>query len=428
MLWAGRGGEIEGGLPYAAWPIAHPPLQPICLFNRHRHTLQGPPARARLTLLGRQLGLDPTHAMPCHAMPWTHAKRMEDGGDAHTRSSEASPETLNVVGHRRNRSGGILGSFLRSSKDDGTGTGTGTGKAPAAHNGSDDAHHAQEAGGAKRGSSMATALRQSQGQAVGRQRKGSLRKAAMAKMRERSSSLRKPKTPTIITTTTTSPDPADKAASQSRFSYENAPLNSSSDSGWLPAVSLLASPTLATHPTRDHDRNYPPPLLASPMTMTAPYASTTDDDDVTSYYRPSVAGNDFSFTGPSQGPSTLLAHRRSTRSSRRTSVPAIATPAEIDPAEEWDYSETEWWGWVVLIATWIVFVVGMGSCLGVWTWAWDVGETPYAPPDLEDDATLPITGYYPALIVCTAVTSWVWVVVAWVGMKYFRHAKVGVDG
>ena len=47
---------------------------------------------------------------------------------------------------------------------------------------------------------------------------------------------------------------------------------------------------------------------------------------------------------------------------------------------------------------------------------------------LEDDATLPITGYYPALIVCTAVTSWVWVVVAWVGMKYFRHAKVGVDG
>jgi len=69
----------------------------------------------------------------------------------------------------------------------------------------------------------------------------------------------------------------------------------------------------------------------------------------------------------------------------------------------------------------------MGSCLGVWSWAWDVDETPYAPPDLEDDDTLPITGYYPALMVCTAVMAWVWVVVAWVGMKYFRHAKVGVD-
>ncbi|KAF2024483.1 hypothetical protein EK21DRAFT_44177, partial [Setomelanomma holmii] len=93
----------------------------------------------------------------------------------------------------------------------------------------------------------------------------------------------------------------------------------------------------------------------------------------------------------------------------------------------WDYSETEWWGWVIFIATWTVFVVVMGSCFGVWSWAWDVGETPYAPPDLEDDDTLPITGYYPALMVCTAVMSWVWVVVAWVGMKYFRHAKVVAD-
>jgi len=69
-------------------------------------------------------------------------------------------------------------------------------------------------------------------------------------------------------------------------------------------------------------------------------------------------------------------------------------------------------------------VVGMGSCLGVWSWAWDVGETPYAPPELEDDPTLPIVGYYPALIVLTGVAAWVWVVVAWVGMKYFRHARV----
>lgn len=90
----------------------------------------------------------------------------------------------------------------------------------------------------------------------------------------------------------------------------------------------------------------------------------------------------------------------------------------------WDYSETEWWGWIILIVTWLVFVVGMGSCFGVWSWAWDVGETPYAPPELEDDPTLPIVGYYPALIILTAVMSWVWVVVAWVGMKYFKHANI----
>ncbi|CAI7650968.1 unnamed protein product [Penicillium manginii] len=84
----------------------------------------------------------------------------------------------------------------------------------------------------------------------------------------------------------------------------------------------------------------------------------------------------------------------------------------------WDYSETEWWGWIILVVTWLVFVVGIGSCFEVWSWAWDVGETPYAPPELEDDPTLPIVGYYPALIILTAVMSWVWVIVAWVGMNW----------
>jgi hypothetical protein len=67
----------------------------------------------------------------------------------------------------------------------------------------------------------------------------------------------------------------------------------------------------------------------------------------------------------------------------------------------------------------------MGSCVGVWSWAWDVGETPYAPPELEDDPTLPVVGYYPALLTLTAaVMAWVWAVGAWMGLKYFRHAKM----
>jgi hypothetical protein len=115
-----------------------------------------------------------------------------------------------------------------------------------------------------------------------------------------------------------------------------------------------------------------------------------------------------------------------TRRLRKSSIPAplpIGMPS-IRLTQSHDYRETEWWGWIILFVTWIVFVVGMGSCLEVWSWAWDVGETPYAPPELEDDPTLPIVGYYPALIVMTGVMAWVWVIVAWVGMKYFRHAKV----
>ncbi|GLA02716.1 hypothetical protein AnigIFM60653_002241 [Aspergillus niger] len=122
----------------------------------------------------------------------------------------------------------------------------------------------------------------------------------------------------------------------------------------------------------------------------------------------------------------LQADSTAYRPLHRAKSPLATHSADIVSTSEmvWDYSETEWWGWIILIVTWLVFVVGMGSCFGVWSWAWDVGETPYAPPELEDDPTLPIVGYYPALIVLTAVMSWVWVVVAWVGMKYFKHANI----
>ncbi|KAK6350073.1 hypothetical protein TWF696_006320 [Orbilia brochopaga] len=95
--------------------------------------------------------------------------------------------------------------------------------------------------------------------------------------------------------------------------------------------------------------------------------------------------------------------------------------SRVDPAD------TVWWGWVVLVTTWVVFVVGMGSVLGIWDWAWygpggKAAESEDADHDPDDD--VPIPGYYPALVILTWVVAWVWVVVAWVGMKYFRHARV----
>lgn len=127
---------------------------------------------------------------------------------------------------------------------------------------------------------------------------------------------------------------------------------------------------------------------------------------------------------------TTVSRQTSLRAKHRAKSPLATTEVNSAHAQSIsmvDYSETEWWGWIILIVTWLIFVVGMGSCFGVWSWAWDVGETPYAPPELEDDPTLPIVGYYPALIVMTAVMSWVWVVVAWVGMKYFKHANIAGD-
>ncbi|KAI9716274.1 MAG: hypothetical protein M1812_005499 [Candelaria pacifica] len=174
-------------------------------------------------------------------------------------------------------------------------------------------------------------------------------------------------------------------------------------------------------------------LFNSPLTsQTLGDASTTDEDEMITIphhnangsattqmlKKPSSSGSESYF--PSQ-----LDHSQLRRSTNKPKSPlGTLASGPTEPPEEWDYSATEWWGWVVLAVTWIVFVVGMGSCFGVWSWAWDVGETPYAPPELEDDPTLPIVGYYPALIILTAVMAWVWVVIAWVGMKYFKHAKI----
>ncbi|KAF2133491.1 hypothetical protein P153DRAFT_381923 [Dothidotthia symphoricarpi CBS 119687] len=342
---------------------------------------------------------------------------MDHGRDDVTESNEQQSKKDSGGGggngdrpeHRRSKSGSLLSgfSFLRSAKES-------VPKQPA-----DDDGPPENAEGAKRGPSVVTALRQIQG----RQRKGSLRKAAMAKMRERSSSIRKERTPgkppTIITTMSTTS--FDDETTPRRFNYEHASFNSSSDSGWHPENNLF----LSTSPTGTSLQA--PPSILSPN---GPYASTTtDDDDTLSFFRPSSSSNGNAFNIVAQGPAISLSRRRSNRSERRLSLAEVQPPSDLDLDDDWDYSETEWWGWVVLIVTWIVFVVGMGSCLGVWSWAWDVGETPYAPPELEDDESLPITGYYPALMVCTAVMSWVWVVVAWVGMKYFRHAKVvGEEG
>lgn len=190
-------------------------------------------------------------------------------------------------------------------------------------------------------------------------------------------------------------------------------------------------------------------ILTSPKSPAKSY-STTDEEDalhMSGGLRPGTpplarpdrssmsSGSDSYFhdIGVPAGSSSSIQRRRSATTQRAksplalTSLAGLSTTPLPQHEADWDYSETEWWGWVVLVVTWVIFVIGMGSCLGVWSWAWDVGTTPYAPPELEDDPTLPIVGYYPALIILTGVMAWVWVVVAWVGMKYFRHARVSGD-
>lgn len=246
-----------------------------------------------------------------------------------------------------------------------------------------------------------------------------------------------------------------------QFSYEASLASSSTESSWssnAPAVTAArlsvvtdAKPqqqlqTQDTTPVSSGNELGSPLDLKSPVSQTS-YTSTTDDDDILTFDRPTAANTGFAngHAGPqplsSPAPSYLPAPSTSNRTTTATTTakkrhhersPLSHTVSSSslhalhpDPAPA--SPSTEHWGWIILLATWLTFTVGMGSCLELWSWAWDVGETPYAPPELEDDPTLPIVGYYPALIVLTVgCVSWCWITVAWVGMKYFRHAKIEV--
>lgn len=336
------------------------------------------------------------------------------------------------AGHKRTPSGGILSklSFLRTSVDEH--------QDQVAESRSLDSSHADSPVSKKPGRSLADAVQKT------RRRRGSLRKAALLG-RGAQRDKKDLKSPPLETDhsdygadvpVSTSPETLSPPLPISAFGLGLIDLTP------RPSMDGYASRTTNNDIVTSQIKTLPmgteaEVIMPSITSPTLTYTSTTDEEDVLSIPTHSgplapprgipggtSPGSDsfFSSTGGS------LARRRSSQKAKSPlSVAGLAVSPLPPPDAEWDYAETEWWGWVVLIVTWVVFVIGMGSCLGVWTWAWDVGETPYAPPELEDDPTLPIVGYYPALIILTGIMAWVWVVVAWVGMKYFRHAKISGD-
>lgn len=287
----------------------------------------------------------------------------------------------------------------------------------------------------KSGGSLASVLQQKKV----RRRKGSLRKTALlgtGALRDRRGykALESPVSRAIDRSDLVSPTSPEPPSSEltPRASYDRQGETMIVSSQWQSSDPYPVKLQRATSASNSTTTTTTASSIASPS-----LSATTDEDENLVFRRAPFAvikklassSSESYFPVQSHAPppvGTNMAHRRrlSTTPLEALAPIAAASGTELD---EWDYSETEWWGWLILVTTWLVFVVGMGSCFGVWSWAWDVGETPYAPPELEDDPTLPIVGYYPALMVLTAVMAWVWVVVAWVGMKYFRHANISGD-
>jgi Phosphatidylinositol N-acetylglucosaminyltransferase subunit Y len=357
--------------------------------------------------------------------------------DARSRGKGESTST----GHKRGLSGSILSkiSLLRSNSG---------GDKAALHGGTDSDETRSGSGSAMAGAQQSVKQRK---------RKGSLRKTALlGKGRDRKGSDMKEKAKSPLS----SPRSPDEDEKESPLSLQPQEVNRDADITPRPSCEL-ESPVSPVSPPRwplfsrsrvslASIRSSVPSVepASSAASITSPTlptdASTTDDDEQIAFPRiPSIAprkppssSGDSYFPPQNQVQNQNLLLMRHGNSTNRTKSPLATQPTSLTnspaPSEgldsEWDYSETAFWGYVILIITWLVFVVGIGSCFDVWSWAWDVGEKPETLPELEDDPTLPIVGYYPALLVLTCVMAWVWVVVAWVGMKYFRHADLRDGG
>ncbi|KAK6952250.1 hypothetical protein Daesc_006785 [Daldinia eschscholtzii] len=343
---------------------------------------------------------------------------MENTPPPHMQSQNASSPDIATGGRKRSGSGGSILSkfpFLRTSDS---------------KPGLNESRHAENSQDLSNKPPRALAATFQQQKT--RRRKGSLRKVAL--LGRGAAREKRELKPLAIDTSQIAqsiPDPGTTPKPQIMAADENLGLGISD---------LTPRPSMDGYASRESFLVSSPQSPDNESHLTSPtisYTSTTDEDDILSIpirvpspLRPDLSpvssGSDSYFQN--RAPSPSLQRRRSIKHAKSPlSLQGLSASPLPAAHENHDYSETEWWGWVVLVVTWFVFVIGMGSCLNVWSWAWDVGTTPYAPPELEDDPTLPIVGYYPALLILTCIMAWVWVIVAWTGMKYFRHAKISGD-
>ena len=284
-------------------------------------------------------------------------------------------------------------------------------------------------------SAMAMAVQQQKGV---RKRKGSLRKTALLGTGKLRAENKDRRTSQLEQAISVEESQANRFYSDTAVSSTPTSPVSSFDFPTPRPISSVPPPVpMVTHPihgdpakiSAQANEIQPFPALGRAQTVGSTASTTDEEDSPTSPLSisvPSPSQKSLDSYFPPQPP-RIQPPRHTAPNSRSSPLASIPPVVPSPPQSEWDYSETRWWGWTILIVTWVVFVVGMGSCLEVWSWAWDVGETPYAPPELEDDPTLPIVGYYPALIILTTVMAWVWVTIAWVGMKYFKHANISGD-
>jgi hypothetical protein len=82
------------------------------------------------------------------------------------------------------------------------------------------------------------------------------------------------------------------------------------------------------------------------------------------------------------------------------------------------------YGLAIIVSTWIVFIAGIISMIRGW---YDLQIYVDDYTKYENETGYPIPLYYTTLIFLFPVILWIWSLISWMGMKFFRHAGRGVN-
>lgn len=100
-------------------------------------------------------------------------------------------------------------------------------------------------------------------------------------------------------------------------------------------------------------------------------------------------------------------------------------PKHRSSLPELNSSQLAGYGLAIILCTWAVFLLGMVMIMKGWK---DPENTVHNYTKYEDETGYPIPLYYMSLIFLFPVVAWIWSLISWMGMKFFRHAGRGVKG
>lgn len=111
------------------------------------------------------------------------------------------------------------------------------------------------------------------------------------------------------------------------------------------------------------------------------------------------------------------------------------TEKEAELTQDEYLEKLEVFGYVIMVASWLLFVVSVGTIFDLWQWCFRLStfrlerirSFPLVGEIMKciEEQNMVIDNYYLLIFFLNFVILWIWAVASWISMKLFRHSKGG---